>query len=114
MAISYICNSLANLFNSFASPVAITAIGWKYYIVYIVLLAQFLVVAYLFFPETRGHSLEQIGHLFESKALTGRNRAGPPTSLEDGKVDDLDKGVTTKHVERVSIGEKVDRVIDDK
>ena len=106
MAISYVCNSLANLFNSFASPVAITAIGWKYYIVYIVLLAQFLVVAYLFFPETRGHSLEQIGDLFESKVITGRNKARLTTSLEDGKVDEAGKDISAKHVESVAIEEK--------
>lgn len=66
MGISYIGNSFANLFNSFATPVALEGIGWKYYTVYIVLLAQFLVVVYLFFPETRGYGLEQISDLFES------------------------------------------------
>lgn len=106
MAISYICNSLANLFNSFASPVAITAIGWKYYIVYIVLLAQFLVVAYLFFPETRGHSLEQISDLFESKGMIGRNKPRV-TVLEDGKADEAGaSGVSEKHVENVHIEAK--------
>jgi hypothetical protein len=105
MAISYICNSLANLFNSFASPVAITAIGWKYYIVYIVLLAQFLVVAYFFFPETRGHSLEQISYLFESKTITGRSSARM-TTLEDGKADEADKVISEKHVENVILAEK--------
>jgi hypothetical protein len=29
--ISYIGNSYANLFNSLVTPVAIDAIGWKYY-----------------------------------------------------------------------------------
>ncbi|PYI02714.1 general substrate transporter [Aspergillus sclerotiicarbonarius CBS 121057] len=69
MGLAYMGNSCANLFNSFVSPVALTAISWRYYIVYIALLTQFLVVVYLFFPETRGHGLEQISDLFESEAL---------------------------------------------
>ncbi len=42
------------MFNSLVTPVAMDAIGWKYYTVYIVLLAQFLLVVYFFFPRRRG------------------------------------------------------------
>jgi H+/Cl- antiporter ClcA len=108
MAISYVCNSLANLFNSFASPVAITAIGWKYYIVYIVLLGQFLVVAYFFFPETRGHSLEQISDIFERKGTIGRNSARITSALEDGKSGEALQFGVAKHLEEVSIEGKSD------
>jgi hypothetical protein len=107
MAISYICNSLANLFNSFASPVAITAIGWKYYIVYIVLLAQFLVVAYFFFPETRGHSLEQIADIFEHKGITGRGTARSASTLEDGKIEEAQITGVSKHFEHASVVEEM-------
>ncbi|KAL4807427.1 general substrate transporter [Aspergillus unguis] len=66
MAMFYIGNSCANLFNSFVSPIALDAIGWKYYVVYIAMLLQFLVVAYLFFPETRGYALETISSLIRA------------------------------------------------
>lgn len=33
------------------------------------MIAQFVVVVYLFFPETRGYGLEQISGLFESDSL---------------------------------------------
>lgn len=78
MAMSYVGNSAANLFNSFVSPVALDAIGWKYYTVYIALLVQFLIVVYLFFPETRGYKLEDIAYLFESKRIfLGHAKVGP-------------------------------------
>ncbi|KAL3455964.1 general substrate transporter [Aspergillus heterothallicus] len=71
MGLNYIGNSLGNLFNSFVSPVALDNIGWRYYLVYVVMLLQFLVIVYLFFPETKGYTLEQVSELFEAgKFLT--------------------------------------------
>lgn len=106
IAIFFICGSLANVINSFASPVAITAIAWKYYIVYIVLLAQFLVVAYFFFPETRGHSLEQIADIFEHKGISGRGTARSMSTLENGKIEEAQETGLSKHLERVDVGEE--------
>lgn len=39
--------------NQWVNPVALDAIGWKYYIVYLVLQCVYLVLIVLFFPETR-------------------------------------------------------------
>lgn len=69
MSLYYIGNSCANLFNNFVTPVALDAIHWKYYLVFIVMIAQFVVVVYFFFPETRGYGLEQISGLFEGDSL---------------------------------------------
>ncbi|KAJ6028331.1 hypothetical protein N7540_003907 [Penicillium herquei] len=101
MGISYIGNSCANLFNSFASPVAIEAIGWRYYLIYIVLLAQFGVVAYFFFPETRGCGLEQIADLFESdKFLLGKAKLSPARG--ESVLDD-EKEISDVHVEHIGV-----------
>ncbi|KAJ5378246.1 uncharacterized protein N7496_005655 [Penicillium cataractarum] len=69
MAMAYVGNSCANIFNSFVSPIALDAIGWKYYLVYVAMLVQFLIVVYFFFPETRGYKLEDISELFENKGI---------------------------------------------
>lgn len=44
------------------------AIAWKYYFVFIAVLVAYLVTAYLFYPETRGHSLEQMAVIFDGDA----------------------------------------------
>lgn len=52
------------LYNGFVNPVAMDCIQWKYYIVFCVSIAVCFVLCYMFFPETRGYSLEEVGLLF--------------------------------------------------
>ncbi|KAL4883422.1 general substrate transporter [Aspergillus karnatakaensis] len=51
---------IAVIFNTFVNPIAMDAIGWKYYIVYLVLLIFWCLITYLWYPETRGLSLEDV------------------------------------------------------
>lgn len=44
----------------FVNPIAIDGIWWEYYIVYIALLVAWLVIAFFWYPETRGLLLEDI------------------------------------------------------
>ncbi|KAK4448896.1 ascus developmental protein [Podospora aff. communis PSN243] len=46
------------------SPIALAAVGWKYYILFILSNALCAVVFAFFYPETRGKSLEQIDEIF--------------------------------------------------
>ncbi|WQF76449.1 Putative major facilitator, sugar transporter, major facilitator superfamily [Colletotrichum destructivum] len=46
------------------SPIALDAVGWKYYILFILTNALCAVVFAFFYPETRGKSLEEIDELF--------------------------------------------------
>ena len=55
----------ANLFSGYANPIALTAIGWKYYIVWCcVLIGNFLII-FFFYPETKKLSLEEVGQMFD-------------------------------------------------
>ncbi|KAM0559830.1 hypothetical protein ACHAPJ_003778 [Fusarium lateritium] len=55
---------LALIFNVFVNPIALEAIAWKYYIVYVVLLVSYGLVIYFFYPETKGRTLEEMSVLF--------------------------------------------------
>ncbi|KAI4864417.1 hexose transporter [Hypoxylon rubiginosum] len=51
--------------QAFVNPIGMENIGWKYYIVFCCLLVVFLAVTWVLFPETKGHSLEDIAVLFD-------------------------------------------------
>ena len=54
------------------TPVAIDTIGWKYYILYLVISACIIPVVFLFYPETMGRSLEELEMMFvETKSIFG-------------------------------------------
>jgi len=50
-----------------ASPSAFLHLGYKFYIIFIVALTFFIVPTFLYFPETKGIPLEQIGRLFDDE-----------------------------------------------
>ncbi|KAJ5371234.1 sugar transporter [Penicillium cataractarum] len=67
MALTQFSSTLAAFFNIFVNPIALDAIGWKYYIVFAVILAVIVVTTYLFYPETKGHTLEEMAVIFDGE-----------------------------------------------
>ncbi|KAL8278523.1 hypothetical protein RQP46_009015 [Phenoliferia psychrophenolica] len=65
LGITYLAIYVALVFNTYCNPLALEAIGWKYYIVYCVVLFVSFFVIYFQFPETRGKSLEEIAEIFD-------------------------------------------------
>ncbi|KAL6412603.1 sugar transporter [Ilyonectria robusta] len=62
------CSTVAAIFvNTFVNAIALDAIGWKYYFVFIVMLIILLLCAYFGYPETRGYTLEQIAVIFDGE-----------------------------------------------
>ncbi|KAF4463739.1 general substrate transporter [Fusarium albosuccineum] len=55
------------VFNGFANPVALKAIGWKYYIVFACLLVVWFFVVFFAYPETRRLSLEEVAVVFDGE-----------------------------------------------
>lgn len=63
--IALISAVVAVFFNTFVNPIALEAIGWKYYFVFLAVLIAMGFTAYFFYPETRGHTLEQMAVIFD-------------------------------------------------
>ena len=72
LTLMFLAVDLALFFNSYVNPIALSKLGWKYYIVYDVWLAVELLVVYLFYIETRNTPLEEIVKYFDGEnALLG-------------------------------------------
>lgn len=62
-----ILSNCANLYNTYVTAVAVEAIGWHYYLVFVGLNLVYAVVWFLFGVETRGRTLEELDAVFEAK-----------------------------------------------
>ncbi|KAI9150546.1 Lactose permease [Paramyrothecium foliicola] len=59
----------AVFFNTYVNPIALDEIGWKYYIVYCCWIVFEWIICFVFFPETKGRSLEELSFIFEGKEM---------------------------------------------
>jgi hypothetical protein len=88
MAVMSSATQLAVFFNIFVNPIALEHIAWKYYIIYAFLLLVITAVVWFFYPETNGHSLEEMARVFDG------NDAPVPSEgtvlSQIGKVDDIE------------------------
>lgn len=89
--------SAAVVFNQYINPIALAAIGWKYYIVYCAWIAFELVFVYFFIVETKGRTLEETA-LYVTQLLSAYESLTPPLRLFDGP-------------EQISAMSEVDKVI---
>lgn len=67
VVVTHFATYAALFFNLFVNPIALSAIQWRYYVVYVVILIFVCVTVYLAYPETRGYSLEEIAVMFDGK-----------------------------------------------
>jgi len=59
-------------FNQYVNPVALGALGWKYYIVYDCWIAFELFIVYMFYVEVKNTPLEEIAKYFDgADAIVG-------------------------------------------
>lgn len=95
MAIMTFCVTCALFFNQYVNPIALAAMRWKYYSIYIVVQAVSIVCIYFFYPETKGLLLEEVATVFDGeKAVLSARR--------DGAVADDSKDGSATHVETVN------------
>lgn len=65
LGVTLISTQLALFFNIFVNPIALEAIQWKYYVVYCIILVVITITIWFSYPETNGHSLEEMARLFD-------------------------------------------------
>ncbi|KAM3578648.1 hypothetical protein VKS41_008848 [Umbelopsis sp. WA50703] len=53
--------------NIYANPVAFAALGWKLYVIYCCWVFVEVLVVWIFLPETKGKSLEELLELFDGR-----------------------------------------------
>lgn len=83
---------LGIFFNTFVSPIALSSIGWRYYIIFVIIVLFGIVMVWFTYPETKGHTLEEMNVVFDGEAAA----LGAGQAL---KIGDGDKDVTTTHIE---------------
>lgn len=94
--------SAALVFNQYVNPIALDALGWKYYIVFCCFLGFAWVYCYLFVIETRGPNgplpLEEVSSVFEGPGYYGFQKRPHQNNIDDENPD-LDVKDIKEHVE---------------
>ena len=80
-SISSVVNYATMVLFSQVSPIGFANIKWRYYIFFICSNAASAVIVFLFFPETKGKSLEQMDEVFGDQII--------PHALQDPKGAEL-------------------------
>ncbi|CAG8898346.1 unnamed protein product [Penicillium egyptiacum] len=101
--------TMANAFNQFVNPIALDALEWKYYAVYIVILSFYLVFAYFMYPETKNHTIEEVSMIFDKtdgdikRLYDSAIRKAGESDLEMAEhEEDMEKNKRYSHCENIA------------
>jgi sugar porter (SP) family MFS transporter len=98
-------DAASNIFNGYTNPIALAAIGWKYYIVWCCVLVSNFLIIYFFYPETNNLSLEEVEQMFDGNAA---NIKQVDEEAADKKAKEL-VGIAeaSNHVEHVPVEKRI-------
>ncbi|KAH7260984.1 general substrate transporter [Fusarium redolens] len=97
LSITYISTFTGLIVGNQVNPIAMKAITWKYYIVFCCILAVLFIIIWFLFPETKGHTLEEIREVFEGKLDDQDKLAKVESAI--GEENTGQKGGNAKQVE---------------
>lgn len=104
IGVQQIFGKLAGFFNVNVNPIAIRAIGWKYFAIYCGWITFEFIFVYLMYPETYNRTLEELTFLFEDKALADKAVRAVEKQVnenhEHGEVEGVSEKVGAMTVER--------------
>lgn len=89
-------------FNNFVNPIAMAAIGWRYYAVYLGMLAMYFCLFFIMIRETKGLTTEEALMVFESDEVKEEHRQRLAQAQEQDEQDKLDGNskISLEHVEQ--------------
>lgn len=97
LSLTYITAACGLITGNQVNPIAMKALAWKYYIVFCCILGCLLFIIYFLFPETKGHTLEEIKEVFEGRYNDGVSKqeeadlgATNGEDHKDGKVNQIE------------------------
>jgi hypothetical protein len=64
VASGYLVFNAVGIMITQVTPMAIEKIAWRYFLIFLIMDCIFLVIAYLFYPETKNIALESVGEVF--------------------------------------------------
>ncbi|KAF4817469.1 Lactose permease [Colletotrichum siamense] len=98
-AIFLAIQTAANSVNTWVNPIALEAIAWKYYGVYVGIDLALLVIIYFLFPETKGRTIEEISSIFDKDVDRGQSLSEPYGGESVSAAKMADSKITSSHVE---------------
>ncbi|KAJ9138373.1 General substrate transporter [Pleurostoma richardsiae] len=77
----------AGFFNQYVNPIALDAIAWKFYFVYVGTLVVMIPIIYFLFPETKGRTLEEIAVVFDGPDAVHDMNDFPPVEIHHASAE---------------------------
>jgi hypothetical protein len=83
------------------TPIAVTRVGWKYYILFACVCLVSIPIVYFYYPETSGKTLEEIDMIFASGRLHHPGSLGSIDEkvISNGRDDGEEEKPTVEKVE---------------
>lgn len=96
-----IISNIANLYNTYVTSIALEAIDWRYYLIFVGLNVIYGALWYFLGVETRGRTLEELDKVFDAK-FPPRAALQKTTMLrkEDGQMQGLGSSSDEEHAGR--------------
>jgi MFS family permease len=98
LSVTLMSSYIGLIIGQFLNPIALNNLEWRYYIVFCCILAILFALIWFLFPETKGHTLEEIAEIFDGKrvvAIQAGLKEEGETSVEH---DEKRVGMETKAV----------------
>ncbi|KAL3484846.1 general substrate transporter [Aspergillus germanicus] len=85
LSVAWLSAIFALIFNTFVNPIALAAIAWKYYFVFVAVLVVYSFIAFFFYPETKGYSLEHVAFVFDGEQAAVGGGLGEKAAIKAEK-----------------------------